>query len=214
MSATVEVLSRSVARVAPLNRFFRLAYTLRPPWEIRRAQPEFTDLFMRGEIKGKVLDVGCGTGENAIYMALQHLETVGIDFAPRAILRAWDNVLHLESRLGHAIHIHFETMDVFNIPSLFRTFDTIIDSGFFHSLTPGERVRFADMLPTLLNPGGKYHVLCFRDKGLGKFFPFHVTQGELYKTFHDGLKIQAIRDAKFHTLFGKVDAYLVTVVRE
>ncbi len=196
-----------------LSKMFKLLYTFRAPWEIRRPQPEIVELFRKGQITGKVLDVGCGTGENTIFLAEQGLEMLGVDIAGRAIDRAWSNVLHLESRSKRPLHIHFETMDVFKIESLGEVFDTVIDSGFFHSLTSRQRMQFIAILSKILRPGGKYHILCFRDKGLSNLFPFRVTKGEIDRTFRDGFKVQDIKDAKFHTLLGSVDAFLVTVVR-
>ncbi len=197
-----------------LSQMFKLMYTFRAPWEIRRPQPAIVDLFKWGQITGKVLDVGCGTGENTIFLAEQGLETVGIDLAGRAIERAWSNVLHLESRTQHPVHIHFEKLDVFSVDKLGQTFDTIIDSGMFHSLPPRQRERFAGLLQKILRPGGKYHMLCFNNKGLSTLFPLRVTKEEIYRIFREGFTIQGIRNAKFHSLLGPLDAYLVTIVRK
>ncbi|MCZ7391853.1 MAG: hypothetical protein ABOK23_03925 [Candidatus Methanoperedens sp.] len=49
--------------------FFDSAYEGIPPWDIGRPQNEFIRLAEDGEISGRVLDVGCGTGENALYLA-------------------------------------------------------------------------------------------------------------------------------------------------
>ena len=40
-----------------------------PPWDIGRPQKEFVELVRRGEITGSVLDIGCGTGEHALFFA-------------------------------------------------------------------------------------------------------------------------------------------------
>ena len=44
--------------------FFDEAYTGSPKWDIGRPQDEFTKVALEGGIKGSVLDIGCGTGEN------------------------------------------------------------------------------------------------------------------------------------------------------
>ena len=41
-----------------------------PPWDIGRAQPAIVRLAEEGLFAGDVIDVGCGTGENALYLAL------------------------------------------------------------------------------------------------------------------------------------------------
>jgi len=49
--------------------FFEKAYHGTPPWDIGRPQREFVRLEEAGKISGDVLDVGCGTGENALFLA-------------------------------------------------------------------------------------------------------------------------------------------------
>jgi methylase of polypeptide subunit release factors len=49
--------------------FFESVYQVEPPWDIGRPQKEIVQLEQAGEIVGSVLDVGCGTGENALYLA-------------------------------------------------------------------------------------------------------------------------------------------------
>ena len=65
--------------------FFEEAYHGIPPWDIGRAQREFVRLEESGEISGAVLDVGCGTGENALFLAARGHDVWGVDSAPSAI---------------------------------------------------------------------------------------------------------------------------------
>jgi len=59
-----------------------------PPWDIGRPQPAIVRLAEEGLIAGDVIDVGCGTGENALYLASRGIEVVGVDAAPTAVSRA------------------------------------------------------------------------------------------------------------------------------
>jgi SAM-dependent methyltransferase len=59
-----------------------------PPWDIGRAQPAIVRLAEARIIAGEVVDVGCGTGENALYLASRGLAVVGVDAAPTAIAQA------------------------------------------------------------------------------------------------------------------------------
>ncbi|HEY9246113.1 MAG TPA: methyltransferase domain-containing protein [Candidatus Methanoperedens sp.] len=70
--------------------FFNSAYEGIPPWDIGRPQKEFVRLAEDGEISGRVLDAGCGTGENALYIASLGYEVWGIDAVPSAIKKAKD----------------------------------------------------------------------------------------------------------------------------
>ncbi|MGZ4914859.1 MAG: class I SAM-dependent methyltransferase [Halobacteriota archaeon] len=62
--------------------FFSSVYEGTPPWDIGHPQREFVQLEEADEIKGSVLDVGCGTGENALYLAERGHEVWGVDFSP------------------------------------------------------------------------------------------------------------------------------------
>ena len=68
--------------------FFDSAYRGTPPWDIGRPQKEFVELVRRGEISGSVLDIGCGTGEHALFFAGEGYEVWAIDSAPLAIQKA------------------------------------------------------------------------------------------------------------------------------
>src|ERR1700678_3420795 len=59
-----------------------------PPWDIGHPQPAFVTLARSGAVVGRVLDIGCGTGEHALMAAELGLDATGIDVATRAILLA------------------------------------------------------------------------------------------------------------------------------
>jgi 2-polyprenyl-3-methyl-5-hydroxy-6-metoxy-1,4-benzoquinol methylase len=67
---------------------FDEVYAGTPPWDIGRPQPVFLRLAEAGDIQGRVLDAGCGTGEHVLMAAERGLDATGIDAAPRAIAAA------------------------------------------------------------------------------------------------------------------------------
>ena len=64
---------------------FEASYATRPPWDIGEPQPAFARLAADGRLRGRVLDVGCGTGEHVLMAADAGCEAVGIDIAPSAV---------------------------------------------------------------------------------------------------------------------------------
>lgn len=176
--------------------FFNDAYRGEPPWDIGRPQPEFVQLASEGKIAGKVLDVGCGTGENAIYFAGLGLEVLGLDGAPLAIQKARKKALAKGSTAT------FIVGDALNLQKLGERFDTITDSGLFHVFSDEERPVFTESLRFALNTGGTYLMLCFSDKEpAGWGGPRRVSEKEIRSTFRDGWEVDWIREARFESNF-------------
>ena len=70
------------------HQLFEQMYQGQAPWDTGRPQPAIIKLAEAGQIRGSVLDVGCGTGENLLYLAARGHEAWGLDFVPVAIERA------------------------------------------------------------------------------------------------------------------------------
>jgi cyclopropane fatty-acyl-phospholipid synthase-like methyltransferase len=173
--------------------FFNAAYRGTPPWDIGHPQKEFVDLVRRGEITGSVLDIGCGTGEHALFFAAEGHEVWGIDSAPLAIQKAQ------EKAAARGLPVHFLILSALNLARLNRTFDTVTDSGLFHTLSDEDRPVFVDNLAAVLSPGGNYFMLCFSDQEPGGYGPRRVTQQEIRDCFRDGWSIHYIRAAVFES---------------
>jgi cyclopropane fatty-acyl-phospholipid synthase-like methyltransferase len=172
---------------------FDAAYRGSPPWDIGRPQKEFVDLARNGEITGSVLDIGCGTGEHALFFAEQGHEVWGIDSSPLAIRKAQEKA---EAR---ELTVHFLVLSAFDLPRLHRKFDTVTDSGFFHTLSDEDRPVFVDNLAAVLPHGGKYFMLCFSDLEPGDYGPRRVSRREIEESFRDGWSISSIRPAVFES---------------
>jgi SAM-dependent methyltransferase len=160
-----------------------------PAWDIGRPQPAFLGLVDAGEARGRVLDVGCGTGEHALLAAERGLEATGIDAAPTAIRLARDKAVH------RSLDADFEVWDALDLPAYGKKFDTVFDCGFFHVLNDDDQVRFVSSLSAVVGLGGRYFLLCFSDKQPGDWGPRRVRQKELLRSFAVGWRIDSIEDA-------------------
>ncbi|WAM22758.1 MAG: methyltransferase domain-containing protein (plasmid) [Candidatus Methanoperedens sp.] len=189
--------------------FFNFAYEGTPPWDIGRPQKEFVRLAEEREISGRVLDVGSGTGENALYLASVGFEVWGIDAAQSAIKIA------KEKAKERGIAVNLLVSDALKLQLLKNNFDTVIDSGLFHVFSDEERPIFAASLSSALYPGGKYFMLCFSEHEPGTYGPRRVTQAEIRAAFSKGWKINYIREAVLETTFGSegVKAWLSSISR-
>ncbi|MDX1534126.1 MAG: class I SAM-dependent methyltransferase [Thermoplasmata archaeon] len=174
--------------------FFDSAYEGIPPWDIGRPQPAFVRLEESGRIEGSVLDIGCGTGENALYLAARGHETWGVDASPRAIAKAQTKAARRD------IAVEFRVEDALALHRLGRTFETVIDSGLFHVFSDAERVPFLRSLGSVLRSGGSYFMLAFCDQEPSDWGgPRRLTQEEIRATFQEGWTVEAIRPAKFES---------------
>jgi 2-polyprenyl-3-methyl-5-hydroxy-6-metoxy-1,4-benzoquinol methylase len=112
---------------------FDASYTGTPPWDIGRPQPAFLELAEASVIRGRVLDVGCGTGEHALMAAGRGLEATGIDTASTAIAIAQDKARK------RGITARFLVWNALQLGALDDQFDTVLDCGLFHVFEDDER---------------------------------------------------------------------------
>lgn len=128
-----------------------------PPIEIGRPQKEFIRSIRRREITGSVLDIGCGTVENAPFIAGEGHEVWGIGSSPRAIQKA------TEKAVKRGIGVQFLILNALNLTGINRKCDTVTDSGFFHTLSDDERPYFIDNLAATLSSRREiFHALLLR----------------------------------------------------
>ena len=167
------------------------AYRGKPPWDIGRPQPAFEALADAGEIAGPVLDAGCGTGENALFLAARGFEVVGVDAVEAAVEAA------RRKAVARGLAAEFLVHDALALEGLGRRFATVVDSGLFHTFDDRERRRFVTSLAAALTLGGRYYVLCFSERELREGGPRRVTQAELRTAFdHPPFRVLSIAAAE------------------
>jgi SAM-dependent methyltransferase len=186
---------------------FESAYLGTPPWDIGRPQPAIMRLADTGQIRGSVLDVGCGTGENVLYLAEHGFTAAGIDGAPTAIQKA------RAKAKGRGLDAFFKVADALNLPTPEQPFDTVIDSGLFHVFSDEERPRFTESLGRVVRSGGTYFLMCFSDQQPGDWGPRRVTQVEIRAVFSDGWRVNSIQPSAFETNIGDAQAWLASISR-
>jgi cyclopropane fatty-acyl-phospholipid synthase-like methyltransferase len=187
---------------------FDAFYAGTPPWDIGRPQPAFLRLAEGGALHGRVLDVGCGTGEHALMAAALGLESVGIDSAATAIAIA--------ERKGRERELaaRFLVWNALSLASLGEQFDTALDCGLYHIFTDEDRRSFVDNLTAVVRPGGRYFMLCFSERQPGDTGPRRVTQAEIRASFDRGWQVDSIEPATIEITIGPdILAWLACLTR-
>jgi 2-polyprenyl-3-methyl-5-hydroxy-6-metoxy-1,4-benzoquinol methylase len=141
--------------------------------------------------RGRALDVGCGTGVHAVYLAQQGFSVVGIDFVPAALAAA-------RSRAAAAgVEVELHEGDVVEYEAS-ATFDVVLDSGCLHHLPKGKVDAYRARLDEWLAPGGDFVLVHFTHRG--KIWvpkgPNHMTRDEAARLFAP-LQLEAYDETHF-----------------
>jgi SAM-dependent methyltransferase len=162
------------------------------PWDVG-PQPAVVRLAAAGAFTGPVLDVGCGSGDNALHLASLGLPVLGVDVAETALAIA------RAKAADRGLEVEFAVADAYRLDRLGRRFATVLDSGMFHTCDAGERPRYAAGLVSVTDPGAILYVLCFSDEGPGTG-PHPVSRADLHTAFDSGWDV-AIEPDRVHTRF-------------
>jgi SAM-dependent methyltransferase len=166
-----------------------------PPWDIGGPQPNFAAL----TLTGRVIDVGCGTGEHTLQAAAQGADALGLDISSTAIDKA-----RAKAR-ERGLEVRFEVFDALELPTLGETFDIALDSGVYHVFdTEDVRARYADGVRSVLDAGGTLYLQCFSDRTPGDWGPERIGEEELRATFSAGWELVSLEPTTFETNPGMV----------
>ena len=110
---------------------------------------------------GRVLELGCGHGRNAVFLAGQGCRVDAVDFSAEAI--DWAR----QQASAAAVTVNFRCSDIFDLPVEDAAYDLVYDSGCWHHLAPHRRRDYVDLVNRALKPGGHFGLVCFRPEGGG-----------------------------------------------
>jgi ubiquinone/menaquinone biosynthesis C-methylase UbiE len=160
----------------------------RTRWDTGVTPPELVELIETSQVPpGRALDIGCGTGTNAIYLAQHCFQTTGIDISSLAIRRAQ----YKAQQAGMPVKFYAGNALRLGLPRglvLANPFDFVLDIGCFHSQSIQNRQSYVDMLLRVIRKGGFYLLYALGPRK-GKGLPVGLIPEEVMSSmgscFHD-----------------------------
>ena len=158
------------------------------PWEIGEPQPAFVE--NADLVTGRTLDLGCGTGELAVWFAGRGVDVVGVDPEPAAVgaarAKAEAAGVDAEFRVGSALELSGPGL------SGLGPFDTVFDCLLFHIFDDEQRAAYAASARAALRPGGRLLMLVFSDAEPPGNGPRRVSEAEVRACFAEGFEVEVV----------------------
>jgi SAM-dependent methyltransferase len=174
--------------------FYRLTYRFgHPRWDTGITPPELVEIVEGPDAipPGRALDLGCGTGTNAVYLARHKWDATGVDFIPGAIAGA-NNKVHETN-----VQAKFVVGDVTRLEKLGITgpFALVVDIGCFHGIAEDRRSAYAKGVSNLTKPGSTLLMFAFgktRKATGGRGF-IGVSKQDLISLFGSAFELVDVR---------------------
>ena len=146
-----------------------------PPWDSGKPHAELAKVLDEYRLRPQtVLEIGCGTGADAILLARRRFEVTAVDCSAIALERAR---LRAER---YNDPIHFVLADIFDYVRKAPQFDFVYDAGVYHCLRQKELTRFLDVLWRVTKPGSYYLCLAGAPDPTAVEGPPQVTEDEIH----------------------------------
>ena len=145
-----------------------------PPWDTGRPSPELVRAAEEGLVSPcPTLEIGCGTGANAVYLSRKRFDITAIDSSALAIERA-----RLRCEQAGAL-VRFVLADIFEFAKKGSRFDFVFDAGFYHFIRQADLERFLDTLWWVTQPGSHYLTIAGAPGETAEGGPPQVSEEEI-----------------------------------
>jgi 2-polyprenyl-3-methyl-5-hydroxy-6-metoxy-1,4-benzoquinol methylase len=162
------------------------------PWHREQPPALLERVVAQRPTRGRALDLGCGQGTHAVYLAEQGYSVVAVDFVPAALAAARTRA----EQAGVGVELRECDVVEYEAPS---PFDVVLDSGCLHHLPRGKVGAYRRRLDEWLAPGGDYVLVHFAHRPRAFWVPAgpkHMTREEAI-VFFAPLELQAEDETHF-----------------
>ena len=153
-----------------IDRIYRTVPLDRIPWNSETPPDVLVQLVQDGKVRPcRTIDLGCGAGNYAIYLAGLGFDVTGVDSSPAAIKIAQKNAQK------RGVRCRFIVADLLgDMHEVTDTFDFAYDWEVLHHVFPEDRGAYIRNVYNILRPGATYFSVCFSEKdpqfgGRGKY---------------------------------------------
>ncbi|HTB96806.1 MAG TPA: class I SAM-dependent methyltransferase [Terracidiphilus sp.] len=170
------------------------------PWDTGVPDPLLVDFVTSGAVRpGRALEIGAGTGSNAIWLAERGFDVLGVDISPLAVEQA-------QAKLARrTLQCRFAASDFLADPTTDGSFHFVFDRGCFHVFDePEDRLRFAAQVAAVLAPEGLWLSLIGSTEGPSREVgPPRRSAREVALAVEPAMEIVELRSAEFQGLGAK-----------
>ena len=191
------------------------------PWNIETPPNELVELVRKENIRPcKTVDLGCGVGNYAIYLASKGFEVTGVDSSPTAIKIAKENARK------RGVDCNFIVADLLgDLHNVKETFDFAYDWELLHHIMPEDREKYVKNVHKILKAKAHYFSVCFSEKdpqfgGIGKIrrtqlgtVLYFSSESELQDLFSPYFVIKELKTVKIAGKFGSHCAIYALSIR-
>ncbi len=162
------------------------------PWDTGQPSSELIRVLSEGRIAPcRALELGCGTGTNAVWLAQQGFAVTAVDLAPLAIEQA-------EARAKEAgVKVRFVAADVLNPPDLGGPFAFFFDRGCYHVVRRLDVAAYLQTLEQVTGPGSLGLVLAGNAREPHDPGPPVVSEEEIRTELGRVFEIVRLREFRF-----------------
>jgi len=174
------------------------------PWDTGRAEPVLVEWLDQSRLApGRALEIGCGTGTNALWLAAQGFDVLALDLSPLAIERA-----RAKAQRGAVQRIEFRVHDFLVGEPVGSGFQLVFDRGCFHVFDAAQdQARFAQRVAALLAPGGLWLSLIGSTEGAPRESgPPRRSARDILNAVEPELELVSLRSFEFELMPGEAVA--------
>jgi SAM-dependent methyltransferase len=163
------------------------------PWDSGKPSTELIRILEAGKLKGKtVLEIGCGTGLNAIELARRGFQVTATDLVEQAIQVARDRARQAN------VTVNFRAAD-FLKDNLGGPYDILFDRGVYHVLRQVDLKKFQEAVKRVTRSGSWWLSLAGNSKEPHDPGPPTVSEAEIRAELEPLFDIVELREFRFDT---------------